>query len=491
MTGAGAGGSGADVDLAEHQLGPIGPEIGKGGQAKVYDLLGLTLPDVQGRLVYKKYRQGAAPAHSMSRIVALRTQLRARPAELARLDALAAWPVRQVVGPSRAVLGLVLPRIPDSYFQDLRLPSGAREQHQREIQYLFIPPDRALRLGAPTPTPEERLRICRDFAGALTFLHGELDVAFGDINARNALFRLGADPTIMLIDCDAVRVRGHMATVAQLNAPDWDPPEGAQVLSQSTDLYKLGLFVLRCVTPREFSSVNRDPEAARGALDTAGLDLLRAALSGPAHDRPSAERWYRYLRRRLGEALEPPRLVRIEADRTIVAAGESVTLTWAAEEADVVKLSGVGISPTSVPGISGTGSVTLRPTRTGTVTVVACNALGADELRTGPIAVFDVASFVDLPVPMPGLDLPRLTPTELPSVAAVLPPLPRHEPTPVPAATNLLQAFDRPDLSPPPPPVDPTGRPPSFRFGASAVPVDVTAIMTAAPDSGADQDVRP
>lgn len=491
MTGAVAGGGGADVDLAEHQLGPIGPEIGQGGQAKVYDLPGLTLPDVQGRLVYKKYRQNAAPVHGMSRIVALRTRLRVRPAELARLDALAAWPVRQVVDSGRGVLGLVLPRIPDSYFQDLRLPSGGRAQRQREIQYLFIPPDRALRFDVPTPTPEERLRICRDFAGALTFLHGELDVAFGDINARNALFRLGADPTVMFIDCDAVRVRGHMATVAQLNAPDWDAPEGAQVLSQSTDLYKLGLFVLRCVTPGEFSSVNRDPDTARGALDSAGLDLLRAALGGPAHDRPSAERWHRYLRRRLGEALEPPRLVRVEPDRTIVAAGEPVTVTWAAEEADAIEFGGVGVPPTSVPGVSGTGAVTLRPTRTGTITVVARNALGTDELRTGPIAVFDVASFVDLPVPMPGLDLPRLTPTELPSVTAVLPPLPRHEQTPVPAAATLLQGFDQPDLSSPPTPVDPTGRPPSFAFGASAVPVDVTAIMTAAPDRGADQDVRP
>ena len=490
MTGPG-GGPGADVDLTEHQLGPIGPEIGRGGQAWVYDLPGLTLPDVQGRLVYKKYRPGAAPAHGMSGIVALRTGLRDRPADLARLDALAAWPVRQVVGHGRAVLGLVLPRIPDSYFQDLRLPSGGRHQQQREIQYLFIPPDRALRLGAPTPTPEERLRICRDFAGALTFLHGELDVAFGDINARNALFRLGAEPTVILIDCDAVRVRGHMATVAQLNAPDWDPPEGAQVLSQSTDLYKLGLFVLRCVTPGEFSSVNRDPEAARGVLDPTGLDLLRAAIGGPAQARPSAEKWFRYLRRRLGEALEPPRMVRVEADRTIVAAGESVVLTWAAEEADAIEFSGAGISPTSVAGISGTGAVTLRPTRTGTVTVVARNALGTDERRTGPIAVFNVASFVDLPVPMPGLALPRLTPTELPSVSAVLPPLPRHRPTPVPASAELLLAFDRPDPDPPPAPVDPTGRPPSFGFGASAVPVDVTAIMTAAPGPGADLDVRP
>jgi hypothetical protein len=480
-----------DVALTENQLGPLGPQIGQGGQAKVFDLPALTLPDAQGRLVYKQYRPNAAPLHGMSRVVALRTRLAAHPVELARLDAATAWPVRQVVDSSGAVLGLVLPRIPDSYFEDLRLPSGGHEPRQREVQYLIIPPDRALRLNMPTPTPEQRLRICRDFAGALAFLHGELAVTFGDINARNALFRLDAEPTVMLIDCDAVRVRGEMATLKQLNAPDWDPPEGADVLSQATDLYKLGLFVLRCLTPGLGSSVNRDPAVARGALDNVGLDLLRHALTGPPGGRPSAETWHRYLRRRLGEALAPPRLTRVDPDRTIVAAGEPVVLTWAAEDADTIELTGVGIPPTSVPGLAGTGTVTLRPTRTGTVGVVARNTLGTDELRTGPVAVFDVASFVDLPVPMPTLDLPPLTPPELPSVSTVIPPFPRTERLPVPASVSAFEEWTVPDLEPPPQPLDPAGRPPALGFGASAIPVDLTAIMTAAPDDGADRDMRP
>ena len=224
MTGA----AGGDVNIEERRLGPLGPQIGQGGQAKVFDLPALTLPDVDGPLVYKQYRPGQAPAHGMSGIVALRTGLRSRPDELARLDAATSWPVRQVVDAAGSVVGLVLPRIPNSYFEDLRLPSGGHDQRQREVQYLFIPPDRALRLGMPTPTPDERLTICRDFAGTLAFLHGELDATFGDINARNALFRLAEEPTVMLIDCDAVRVRGHMASVSQPDAPDWDAPEGAR-----------------------------------------------------------------------------------------------------------------------------------------------------------------------------------------------------------------------------------------------------------------------
>ena len=99
----------------------------------------------------------------------------------------------------------------------------------------------------------------------------------------------------MFVDCDAARRHGEVASVPQLNAPDWDPPEGGGVLSKSTDLYKLGLFVLRCLTPDAMCSVNRDPSKARYVLDPTGLALLQAAIGGLPDRRTTAHQWVRYL----------------------------------------------------------------------------------------------------------------------------------------------------------------------------------------------------
>ncbi len=481
-----------DADLPLGALGKLGAKLGSGGQAHIYDAPRLSLPDVPGPLVYKQYKPGKAPPQGMGKIINLRSRLLAAdPAKAGRLDASTTWPVRQVVDRDGTLLGLILRRIPDSFMHNLRLPSGAVETKPREVQFLFIAPDLAVRLGTPTPTPDERLTICRDFAATLAFLHGELSVTFGDINARNAVFRLGADPTVMFVDCDAVRRVGEVAP--QLNAPDWDPPEGSEVLTRATDLYKLGLFVLRCLTPDRNSSVNRDPNQARGVLDVHGLQLLTTALRGDPADRPSAEEWHRYLRRALGEALAPPTLERVDLDRTIVAAGEPLTITWSAAEATTVEATGPGVPGTSVPGAAGTGTIVLHPARTGRITVTARNQLGEATVLTDPVAVFDVPSFHDLPVPMPQLDLPRLSPPHLPPVGRVLPEFPRGAPVPLPPMANAVDAWAAPDSPAPPDPVALPAPPPLFGTGRSAVPLDLTAFFAAhdAVDDQADQEVHP
>jgi hypothetical protein len=481
-----------DVTLPLGALGKLGAKLGSGGQAHIHDAPRLSLPDVAGPLVYKQYKPGKAPQHGMGKIINLRSRLVADPAKLRRLDASTTWPVRQVADGDGTLLGLVLRRIPDSFMHDLRLPSGAVETKPREVQFLFIAPDLAVRLGTPTPTPAERLAICRDFAATLAFLHGELGVAFGDINARNAVFRLGADPTVMFVDCDAVRVVGDVAP--QLNAPDWDPPEGSDVLTRATDLYKLGLFVLRCLTPDRNSSINRDPDQARGVLDVPGLKLLSAALRGDPAGRPSAEEWHRYLRRALGESLAPPTLERVDLDRTIVAAGEPLTISWSAEEATTVEATGPGVPGTSVPGAAGTGTIVLHPARTGRITVTARNQLGVATVLTEPVAVFDVPSFHDLPVPMPTLQLPRLAPAQLPAVGRLLPEFPRGAPVPLPPMAHAVDAWAAPATPVAPEPVALPAPPPSFGTGPSAVPLDLTAFFAdpgATAGSAADQEVHP
>lgn len=289
--------------LDRAQLGPLGDLLGEGGQAKIFRAPGLSLPDAPGPLVFKQYKQGHTPPHGLHALVARRRGL--DPTKLARLDSLAAWPLR-IVQEHDTVCGAVLPLIPDSYFQTRVLPgTGKRDRGPREIQNLFVDASLARHVGMPEVTLAQRLQVCRDFASALHLLHG-LDLVVGDLNPKNALFRLDGRPSVMLLDCDSIRIKGSMAVVAQLNFPDWAPPEGA-VLSQATDRYKFGLFVLRCLSPGPQASTWRDPRRADAALDEEGQGLLRAALGERPADRPTAQDWGFYLHWRVtGQRVAPP-----------------------------------------------------------------------------------------------------------------------------------------------------------------------------------------
>lgn len=269
-------------------VGPLGAPLGEGGQAKVFHAPHITLADVGGPLVYKQYKAGHAPPHGLAAVVARRLRMDERTRQ--RLDLTTAWPVR-VVEEGGEVRGVLMRLIPDDYFEDRVKPSGVRARTLREVQHLFVDPARAVRLGMPGPGVAARLLVCRDLAAVVHLLHGN-DMVIGDLNPMNAVFRLTGRPCVMLVDCDSIRIKGAAAVVRQLNAPDWDPPEG--VLSQASDLYKFGLFVLRCLSPGPFASVARDPSRVDAVLPGEGPRLLRDALGRDPGARPTARTWGRY-----------------------------------------------------------------------------------------------------------------------------------------------------------------------------------------------------
>ena len=276
-------------ELDRSSVGRLGPQLGSGGQAVVYLAPDLRLPDVAGTLVFKQYKGNQVSPNGLRAIVGVRSKL--DPVARQRLDSMAAWPVR-VVRDAGRICGVVLPLIPDTFFQERVLPTGRHARGPREVQNLFVDPALAARLGMPGLTLAQRFGVCRDLAAALALLH-ENGVVFGDINAKNELYREQPVPTVMLVDCDAVRIRGSAPVVKQLSAPDWDPPEGA-VLTQATDLYKLGLFVLRVLNPGPQSSTCRDPGRVVGKLDAEGRGLITAALGPVGAARPTAAVWSAY-----------------------------------------------------------------------------------------------------------------------------------------------------------------------------------------------------
>jgi hypothetical protein len=274
--------------LQRSQLGTL-DAFAKGGQARIYMAADLVLAGEQGPFVFKEYKDKRISISGLDGVAALRHRL--SDDDRAVLDVLANWPVRVVERADGGADGVIIPLIPDDFFYELRLPSGTRKRRPRDGEYLPQPPARCRLVDVPVLGLGDRYRFCRDLAFAIGFLH-KRSICVGDISFANVTYAPRLDPCVYLVDCDAARLSGQAPVVPQLHTPDWVPPEGARVQTTRTDLYKLGLFILRALTPRALSAQNRDPSWADSALDARGRYLLRRALDRDPGKRTSAREWY-------------------------------------------------------------------------------------------------------------------------------------------------------------------------------------------------------
>lgn len=453
---------GATTVVERSQLGSLGVQLGHGAQAVVHELPSFALSDTQGPLVYKEYPEPISSPNTLRRIVLARFALDQPRRD--HLDEISVWPLR-VVEDDGVVRGIVMRRVPDAFVDELSLPgTGTRKKSLREIQNLFIPEEKAEWLRRPVPDTAQRLRICRDFAGALSFFHAELSVAFGDINPKNELYRLTEKPTVLFLDCDGVRPAGEVSGTRQLNTPDWVPPNN-EPLSQRTDHYKLGLFILRCLSPGPGASARLDPTPASGVLDEDGYRMLEHALGAKPWDRPKARDWYVHLSRVIGEPVDPPVLTEARLAQEWVIRGKPALVHWEAIDAATVEVI-TSRYVERVDGTTGAGTVRIFPTESDFVQVVARNEHGEDVRTIGPImvvrpppevvvgpppkVVLSPPPTVDLPVPTPRLDLPPalLMPPHTPA----LPPVPEVRlPGPPSEALDLVGQSHSPSGSVLPP----------------------------------------
>lgn len=273
--------------------------IAEGGQGRIYRCTQLRLPDYPGPLAYKEFKPGQLSPAGLEAIIGVRSRLDDDTRH--RLDTLTTWPIR-LVRDGGPVVGLLMPLIKDEFVHVGLSMTGSPMRKEREIQYLFLAADRLERLGFPRVNLYQRFAICLRLAQAFEILSAN-NVVYGDFSAKNALFSLGPgrrDAAAILVDCDAVRVKGTMSAVPQLNSPDWEPPgEERTRLTTHTDLYKYALFVLRCLSPGSQASTARDPRRADDILDAHGQAMLRAALGSDPARRPSATAWVEYFTARL------------------------------------------------------------------------------------------------------------------------------------------------------------------------------------------------
>lgn len=207
----------------------LGSELGRGGEGAVY------LVDGAPESVAKIYRRPP----SASKIEKLRAMARHVSPELLRV---AAWPT-DLLEDDGPVLGFLMPRV------------GARF----DVHELYSPKSRRRRF----PSADFRfvVRAATNLARAFAQVHAVGHV-IGDVNHGNAL--IGADGTVMLIDCDSFQVSYQDANFdCDVGTPLFTPPElqgqafrGLRRTAEH-DAFGLGLLIFH------FLYLGRHPFAGR------------------------------------------------------------------------------------------------------------------------------------------------------------------------------------------------------------------------------------
>jgi len=266
--------------LMPRELGTTTP-LARGATASVEEVA-----DADPALVLKRFfRPEIVDADALRRLVRWRLEL----SELERrqLDHLATWPLA-TVEEDGGVLGFLMQRVAREFTQGVRLPSGRRRTVLREAQYL-LSAERAVRLAVSFPDWERRSELIFALIEALDFLHHQ-HIVVGDLSPRNVLWD-GDSARVLMVDCDSMFLGGVGSPLPPTFTVDWDDPADPQGAAASSDVYKLGLFVLR-VLAGSFQS--RDAELAAPHLDGTGLMLLRASLSPVPFARPGIHAWERW-----------------------------------------------------------------------------------------------------------------------------------------------------------------------------------------------------
>jgi hypothetical protein len=374
--------------------------LAEGGFGKVFRVGGFTLPGDPAPLAYKEFtRDRVRQARSAEAAVDFRAGL--SPAERAELDRFSAWPKGLVKDRSGAVCGLLMPLIPQEFFCQMADPdSGQMTSKPRVMSWLIASGKQraAAKIDLAEVDQTERLILLAQLVYIIGRLHRHGWV-FGDLSFGNVVFAL--DPLrLMLIDCDgAAALKDHSRE--QFSTPFWDPPEcpaGQQKLQDDiTDTYKLGLAILRCLTPGQGASSTRAVSRFAGELDREGVDLVASALSSAPGDRPHAKDLYVYLRRAVSPRIAAPEVVFARLATPFRLRGQDVRIEWEIRNATELTISAGNNLRLEVDPAKDREGYTFRPGESGAVSIDVRNRFGSVSVEVGELTLYELPPFhVDL-----------------------------------------------------------------------------------------------
>jgi uncharacterized protein YegL len=293
----------ATAVLQKADLGTL-TSLGIGGFGEVFRVDESRLPGDMTPLAYMEFATDhGVRAHMAEAAVSFRAGL--SPADRAELDRYTAWPKALVADPAGEVCGLLMPLVQQDYLCEVPdSRTGSITSRPCELQWLTAPESArvAARVNLPEISQQDRIALLAQLTYIIAWLHRRGWV-YGDLSLRSAVFALNP-PRLLLLDCDGAAALSD-PNRRQGSSPSWEPPElriagleeGPHRLLQdgSTDVYKLGLAILRCLTPGRGASTTRDASRLGHVLDDQGISLVADALSVDPASRPAARDLYLYL----------------------------------------------------------------------------------------------------------------------------------------------------------------------------------------------------
>ena len=221
---------------------------------------------------------------------------------------------------------------------------------------------------------------------------------FGDLSFKNAVFTVDP-PRVMLLDCDGAADLRDFGR-RQSSTPYWDPPEcpinppPGQVRRQDlqdavTDAYKLGLAILRCLTPGKGSSTTRSSDRLGHDLDPAGTRLVARALSADRTARPTAKELYAYLERLVSRVAAAPNVILAKLTTPFRSRCQDVRIEWRVDNADTIEISVGDGYRTAIDPINYPNGIGFRADSAGSVSIRVCNRFGSVSADLGKLTFFE------------------------------------------------------------------------------------------------------
>ncbi len=438
------------MPVKKTDLGTLEP-LGKGGYGEVFRVGGKPLPGDNTPLAYKEFTMDFdAQRRSARAAVTFRDSL--SQADRDDLDQCTVWPRELVLGSGGEISGLLMRLIPDDYRCELLdSTTGKKATKVRDMQWLGA--TRAQRDAAEIDLrdiePLERLILLGKLVYAVGRLHKHGWV-FGDLSFKNAAFALDP-PRTMLLDCDGAASLKD-PNRKQASTPYWDPPEcpsfvpAGQRRQQDqqddvTDVYKLGLAILRCLTPGKGVTSTRNPGRLTDQLNAKGIALAKRALAANRADRPTAKELYAYFYEVVSPQVHPPEVRYARLVTPLCARGMDARVEWQFRNAEELTLTVGNADPQTVDLSRHPDGYVIEKPESGPVFIELTNKFGTLRIDLGEITLYDPPKFTPLDFgTLPRPTVPRLDTFTLEHMRPVLQAVPTVIVPEVPTVPSLPTA---------------------------------------------------
>ena len=299
--------------VAKTDLGSLEP-IADGAFGEVFRT-GFRLPGYRGALAYKELKSSLSQDKYSRAVEAMRQAVQLRDSmsdgDRSDLDEVTVWPLA-LVEEGGVVRGCLMPLIHPEFSIELHpLARGRTVLRNRDLVWLCMRSRTTIRAGFSQDQVDEfsgllvRMRILVWLVYSVALLHSH-GVVYGDINLRSAVFCLGEHPRSVLTSCDRVARLDDMLR-RQANSPFFLAPEceepgrnpfargRAHFQGTRTDVYKLGLCVVRCLSRGHGATQLNSADHLSDLLSPECLDVVKASLSQDPDQRPTAKQLYQAL----------------------------------------------------------------------------------------------------------------------------------------------------------------------------------------------------